>query len=78
MSGRALTYVAEFFGTDSTPEVRKSTLWTPYRESIGSPFWVLGFVPNGLWFWRLKSNLPCFVCCEYLRLLRMSEIMTLR
>jgi len=45
MSGRALTYLTDFFGTDSDAEVRKSTLQTPYRESIGSAFGRLGFHP---------------------------------
>lgn len=38
MSGRALAYLTDFFGTDSHAEVRKSTLQTPYWESIGSAF----------------------------------------
>jgi len=36
MSGRALTYLTDFFGTDGDAEVRKSTLRTAYRELIGS------------------------------------------
>jgi hypothetical protein len=32
------------YGTYGDPEVRKSTLWTPYWESIGSAFLKLGFV----------------------------------
>ena len=34
MSDRELAYVIEFYGTNGDPEVPKSTLWTPYRESI--------------------------------------------
>jgi hypothetical protein len=52
MSGRALTYLTDFFGTDSDAEVRKSTLWTAYWESIGSAFGRLGFVPNVRCFQR--------------------------
>lgn len=33
MSDRALTYVADFSGIDGDAEVRKSTLWTPYRST---------------------------------------------
>jgi hypothetical protein len=44
MSDRALTYVVDFSGTNGDSEVRKSTLWTPYWESIGSAFSRLGFV----------------------------------
>jgi hypothetical protein len=38
--------VVEFSGTNGDPEVRKSTLWTPYWESIGSAFLRLGFAPQ--------------------------------
>jgi len=36
MSGRALAYLTDFLGADSDTEVPKSTLRTPYWESIGS------------------------------------------
>lgn len=49
MSGRALAYLTDFFGTDSHTEVRKSTLQTAWWELIGSAFCRLGFTPNGLW-----------------------------
>ena len=39
MSGRALAYLTDFFGTDSHTEVSKSTLPTACRELIGSAFW---------------------------------------
>jgi|HubBroStandDraft_5_1064220.scaffolds.fasta_scaffold1456114_1 hypothetical protein len=50
MSGRALTYVAEFIGTDGDAEVRKSTHWTPYWESIGSAFFSLRITKKELWW----------------------------
>jgi hypothetical protein len=34
------------YGKDGTPEVRKSTLWTSYWESIGSQFFKLVFCGN--------------------------------
>jgi len=37
------------YGTYGDPEVRKSTLWTPYWESIGSLFRRSGFTPNDRW-----------------------------
>src|SRR5882762_5556513 len=46
MSDRALAYVVEFPGTNGDSEVWKSTLWTPYWESIGSAFLRLGFAYN--------------------------------
>ena len=49
MSDRALTYVADFSGTNGDSEVRKSTLWTPSWESIGSAFLRLGFPYNVRW-----------------------------
>jgi excisionase family DNA binding protein len=49
MSGRALAYLTDFFGTDSHAEVRKSTLRTAWWELIGSAFGRLGFTPKGLW-----------------------------
>jgi hypothetical protein len=45
-------YVVEFSGTNGDPEVRKSTLWTPYWESIGGQFLRLGFILNGSWIER--------------------------
>ncbi len=44
MSGRALVYLTDFFGTDGDAEVRKSTLRTGYRELIGSAFGALKLV----------------------------------
>jgi len=49
MSGRALAYLTDFFGTDSHAEVWKSTLQTAWWELIGSAFCRLGFMPNVLW-----------------------------
>ena len=54
MSGRALAYLTDFFGTDSHAEVWKSTLRTACRELIGSAFCRLGFMPNVLWILGAK------------------------
>ena len=64
MSGRALTYVTVFFGTDSDSEVRKSTLWTPYWESIGSLFYGLDFRM------RMQPFLTKRIDTQHFRLLR--------
>jgi hypothetical protein len=78
MSGRALTYVAEFFGTDSTPEVLESTLWTPYRGVYWESVLRIGSCTQWALILEMKQKLICFDCCEFLRLLRLSETMTLR
>lgn len=68
MSGRALAYLTDFFGTDSHAEVRKSTLQTAWWELIGSAFRKLGFGPKGRWIWAHLSSTLVF------RLLRLVAI----
>src|SRR5271154_6115555 len=60
MSGRALAYLTDFFGTDSHAEVRKSTLQTAWWELIGSAFGRLGFPPKGRWIWGLCQPVSAF------------------
>src|SRR5580698_4834068 len=61
MSDRALTYVAEFSGTNGDSEVWKSTPRTPYWESIGRAFLRVGFTYKVRWIFGCQDvRLPSF------------------
>jgi hypothetical protein len=52
--GRALTYLTDFFGTDSDAEVRKSTLWDTLLGVYWERIWNVGFYTQ----WSLEDDGP--------------------